>query len=210
MPRYLRVLVVALSLALVGMAASHVEAQPLRVVADVAIGFGLGQELASDCGFVDARLAGCAPLSLGLTAEFALHVHDRVALFVDGGLSQSTPNVTGVVRDEVISAPLDFQASSVALGARFYAQPIYSPVRPFAAVSVGWQEVSGETAVLGRTEKGSVSSYGFGVSPGVDIEFSDRLTYRVVGTVAFGFPEGRALGATTNLGIRAGIVLRLN
>ena len=209
MLRTLRVLFVALSLWFVGSVASLAEAQR-RVVADVGIGFGLGQELASNCDFVDAKLAGCSPLSLGLTAEIALHVHDRVAVVVGGGWSRATADTTGVIPGRVTSTPFDAQGVSAAIGARFYAQPIYSSVRPFAAVSVGWQEVSGETTVLGMTAKGSSTAFGFGVSPGVDIQLSDRLTYRVAGIVTLGFPEKRAQGATANMGIRTGIVLRLN
>ena len=208
-----RVLVVALvSLSFVGSAPSLAEAQQGRVVvADVGMGFGLGQELASNCDFVDAKLAGCAPLNLGLTAEFALHVHDHIALLIGGRWSRATANTTGVVPGRrATSTPFDAQGVSAALGARFYARPFYSSVRPFATVTVGWQEVSGETTVLGMTAKGSSTAFGFGVSPGVDIQLSDRLTYRVAGIVTLGFPEKRAQGATANMGIRTGIVLRLN
>ena len=206
------VFVVASSLAFVGTGASHAEAQgqPRRVVADVGIGFGLRQELASNCDFVDDRLAGCAPLNLGLTAEFALHLHDHIAVFIGGTLSRATPNSAGVIRGTGTSAPFDVGTGSISLGTRLYAQPIYSTFRPFAAVTVSWQEVSGEAAVLGRAVEGSASAYGFGVSPGVDVELSDRLTYRVAGMASFWFSGGRGLGPTANIGIRTGIVLRLS
>ena len=209
MRRNLRVLVVALSLPFVGTADSQAEAQARRVVADVGVGFGL-QTLASACNFVDDRLDGCAPLSMGLAAEFALHVHDHVALFVGGTFSLATSNADAVIRGTGAPAPFDARARSVRLGARLYAQPIYSTVRPFAAVAVAWQGVSGEPAVLGSTVTGTASAYGIGFSPGVDIEFSRRLTYRVAGTATFWLPSGRVLVPTANLGIRTGIVLRLN
>ena len=139
MRRNPHVFVVALSLAFVGTAASHAgaQAQPRRVVADVGIGLGLQQELASNCAFVDDRLAGCAPLNLGFTAEFALHVHDRLALFVGGSSTRATPEPAGVIRRTGTSAPFNARAGSISLGARLYTQPIYSKLRPFAAVTVG-------------------------------------------------------------------------
>ena len=58
--------------------------------------------------------------------------------------------------------------------------------------------------MLGRAVEGSASAYGFGVSPGVDVELSDRLTYRVAGMASFWFSEGGGWGQQPTLASERG------
>ena len=60
------------------------------------------------------------------------------------------------------------------------------------------------------TAKGSSTAFGFGVSPGVDIQLSDRRTYRVAGIVTLGFPGEAGARGNREPGHPNGIVLRLN
>ena len=194
--------------------AAPAAAQEEGVPLDVALGFGFSKPLNADCTSVDQRvtveLANCWPVEWSIGGEFAAHVTDHIAPFIQTSWSTSSLDTTAHVHDRFFgsfSLPVDWDASGVTVagGARVYFQPLSSRTRGYVSVATGFTRGTATFSMLGFDESSTETAFVLSPSSGVEVGFSQNFLMRFSFGLGVGWVGGEA---NTGVGGSTAFVLR--
>ena len=194
--------------------AAPTAAQEEGIPLDVALGFGFGKPLNADCTTVDegftVELATCSPVEWSIGGEFAAHVTDHIAPFIQTSWITSSLDTTAHVYDPFFgsfSLPVDGDASgvTVAAGTRVYFQPLSSRTRGYVSVATGFTRGTATVSTLGFDESSTETAFILSPSSGVEVSFAPSFLMRFSFGLGVGWVGGEA---STGVGGSTAFVFR--
>lgn len=206
-----RLIVLVFLLALATPAAAQEEN---GVPLDVALSFGFNKPLNADCRTVTdgvtVDLDSCSPPEWSIGGEFAAHVTDHVAPFVQMYWTTTSLDTTAHISDPFFgsfSLPVDADGTGITVtgGTRVYFQPLSSNVRSYVSVATGFMRSTATASALGFEDSTTETVFVLSPSGGVEVGFSPRFLMRFSFGLGVGWADGEA---NTGVGGSTAFVIR--